>query len=43
MFNPIFKENIQGGRNIQGVVHLHNENYLGKESPNYSSESDEWP
>ena len=29
MFNPIFK-NVQG--NIQGVVHLQNQNYLGNES-----------
>ena len=34
MFNPIFKENVQG-RNIQGVVHLQNENYLCKASLKY--------
>ena len=26
LFNPIFKGNVQGG-NIQGVVHLQNQNY----------------
>ena len=35
MFNPIFKENIYGG-NIQGVVHLQNQNNLGKESLKFS-------
>ena len=36
MFYPIFKEDVQGG-NIQGVVHLQNQNYLGKESLKCSS------
>ena len=27
MFNPIFETNVQG-QNIQGVVHLQNQNYL---------------
>ena len=27
MFNPTFKDNVQGG-NIQGIVHLQNQNYL---------------
>ena len=34
IFNPIFKENVG---NIQGVVHLQNQNYLCKESLNYRS------
>ena len=33
MFNPVFKENVQGG-NTQGVAHLQNQNYLGTESLN---------
>ena len=38
MFNPIFQLDVQGG-NIQGVVHLQNQNYLGKESLKCSSRS----
>ena len=31
------------GGNIRGVVHLQNQNYLGKESLKCSSKSNEWP
>ena len=36
MFNPIFKENVQG-RYIQGVAHLQNQNYLVTENLKCSS------
>ena len=31
------------GGNIQGVVHLQNQEYLGTETQKCSSKSDEWP
>ena len=33
MFNPIFKENVQGWK-YSGIVHLQNQNYLVTESLN---------
>ena len=39
MFHPIFKENVPRGGNIQGVVHLQNQNYYVTESLKCSSKA----